>query len=157
MQSASITERIKKKRKQFNLEDTDSSGGSSRISTQSMQRIVEKLKMQQFRSSTAETYFSVWRQFNKFLIQLDYMPAFWEDRAQLFMPYLIDQKGMQSCTVKSYVSAIKKILIINKYDWNDKRILVVSLTRACRLVNDSIRTWLPIHCSLLELILFETE
>ena len=128
-----------------------SSDQSSRISVHSMERIVESLKMKQFRESTAKTYLSIWRQFNKFLILLDFMPQSWEERTQLFMAYLNDQ-GMQSSMVKSYVSAIKKILTIDGYDWNDKHILVTSLTRACRLVNDTIKPHLPIHCSLLELI-----
>ena len=35
--------------------------------------------------------------------------------------------------------------------------LVTSLTRACRLINDRVETRLPIHCSLLEMILFELK
>ena len=121
-----------------------------------MERIVEQLKNKQHRDSTAKTYFSVWRQFNNFIVCLDRKPKFWEDRTTLFIAYLID-RGMQSATVKSYVSAIKKTLIIDGYDWDDKLVLVRSLARACRIVNDSVRTRLPIHCRLLEMILFEVQ
>ena len=72
------------------------------------------------------------------------------------MAYLI-QKGLQSSSIKSYVSAIKKILVSDKYDWQDNRVLVTSLTRACKLVNDSVKTHLPIGRGLLEMILFEVE
>ena len=84
------------------------------------------------------------------------MPILWEDRTSLFMAYLID-KGVQSSTIKSYVSAIKRTLLNDKYKWKDELILLTSLTKACKLVNDSVRTRLPIHCSLLEMILFELQ
>ena len=62
---------------------------------------------------------------------------------------------MQSATVKSYVSGIKRILIDDGYPWDDKKILLGSLTRACRIINDKVYTRLPIQCGLLELMLFE--
>ena len=63
---------------------------------------------------------------------------------------------MQSNTVKSYVSAIKKTLVMDGYRWDDNLVLIRSLSKACRIINDSVKTRLPIHCSLLELLLFET-
>ena len=59
--------------------------------------------------------------------------------------------------VKSYISAIKRLLINDDYDWQDNQVLLASLTRACRLINDHVRARLPIHCGLLELILFEVD
>ena len=70
--------------------------------------------------------------------------------------YLIEN-GMQSTTVKSYVSAIKKTLIMDGYDWNDNLVLVRTLVKACRLINDTVRTRLPIQRRLLEMILFEVQ
>ena len=64
---------------------------------------------------------------------------------------------MQSNTVKSYVSAIKKTLIMDGYNWNDNLVLVRSLANACKIINDTVRTRLPIQCSLLEMILFEIQ
>ena len=133
-----------------------SNSGSSRISTHDMERIVQDLMQKQHRDSTAETYFSVWRQFNKFVIGLDRKPNLWEDRATLFIGYLID-RGMQSTSVKSYVSAIKKTLILDGCAWDDKLVLVRSLAKACKIVNDTVRTRLPIHCRLLEMLLFEIQ
>ena len=89
-------------------------------------------------------------------LKLDHKPELWEDRATLFIGYLIDN-GMQSSTVKSYVSAIKATLILDGYKWNDDLVLVRSLAKACRLVNDTVHTRLPIHCGLLEMILFEVQ
>ena len=121
-----------------------------------MERIVQKLQMTQHRNSTAKTYLSVWRKFNDFVISLDTKPDLWEDRATLFIGYLIES-GVQSTTVKSYVSAIKKTLVMDGYDWNDNLVLVRSLVKACRIINDTVRTRLPIHCGLLEMILFEVQ
>ena len=59
---------------------------------------------------------------------------------------------MQSSSIKSYVSAIKKMLVVDKYDWDDKKVLVTSVTKACKLVNDVAKVWLPIYCSLLNMI-----
>ena len=112
---------------------------SSRISTHSMERIVESLMVKQHRDSTAKNYLSVWRQFHKFVLKLDIKPKLWEDRATLFIGYMIG-KGMQLTTVKSYLSAIKKTLVMDGYDWNDNLVLIHSLARACRIVNDTVRT-----------------
>ena len=57
--------------------------------------------------------------------------------------------------VRSYISAIKQTLIDDGYAWNDNIMLLSSLTRACKLVNDRVKPRFPISYSLLELILFE--
>lgn len=66
---------------------------------------------------------------------LDRKPKLWEDRATLFLGYLTCQ-GKQSTMVKFYVSAIKKTLIMDGYDWNNKLVLVRSLAKAIKIVND---------------------
>ena len=145
------------KKNKFGLEVTHVlSEGSSKVSAHSIRMIIEKLIMHQNRDSTNRTYLCVWRQFNRFLMTLDSMPQSWEDRTTLFVGHLISQ-GKQSATVKSYVSAIKRTLVDDNYSWRDDRILLSSLTRACRVRNDRVRTGLPISCSLLELILFEVQ
>ena len=136
--------------------DNYSSSGSSIILAHSLQLIINKLLGQANRSSTCRSYLNIWRQFNRFVINLDVKPHAWEDRVTLFIGYKIDQ-GMQSSTVKFYVSAIKRILVDDGYDWNDQKVLVESLTRACRIINDRVCTRLPIQCGLLEMILFELQ
>ena len=64
---------------------------------------------------------------------------------------------MKSTTVKSYVSAIKKILVDDGYPWNDQLVLLGSLTKACKIINDKVHTRLPIQCSLLDMLLFELQ
>ena len=110
----------------------------------------------QTRSTTSQTYLRIWRQFNQFLIRLDKRPEKWEDRIHLFIGYKIEQ-GMQSSSVKTYVSAIKKTLITDGYQWEDKSMLLSSLTKACKIINDKLYTRLPISDNLLELILFEIQ
>ena len=72
------------------------------------------------------------------------------------MAHLIN-KGTQSSTIKSYMSAIKRILQDDGYQWTDDRVLFASMTRACKLINDKVRTRLPISSGLLDLILFEIQ
>ena len=67
------------------------------------------------------------------------------------------QKGIQSSTLKSYFSAIKGTLVDDGYNWDSSKVLVSTLTRACRLVNDRVRTRFPIQDKLLEMILFELQ
>ena len=119
--------------------------------------MMERLKHTQMRDSTVKMYYSVWKHFNKFLVNLDFMPKSWEDRATLFVTYLIEYKQTQSSTIKSYISAIKRTLIDDNYDWNDNQVLLTSLTKACHLTNDRVTTRLPITCTMLEFILFELE
>ena len=135
---------------------TNSSSTSSKISTADVQRVIDRLLSNQTRQSTSKTYLRIWRQFNKFIINLDQKPPSWEIRAMLFVGYLAD-KGVKSNSIKSYISAIKRILTDDGYVWQDDKMLLSSLTRACRLINDRVHTRLPIQCSLLELILFEIQ
>ena len=121
-----------------------------------MEHLVQKLLNQQIRKSTIKTYMNIWRQFNNFVISLDVKPDSWEARTTLYIAYLIDN-GKQSASVKSYVSAIKKLLVLDGYKWQDNEVLLNSLTRACRMINDRVHHRLPIYCSFLEMILFEVE
>ena len=121
-----------------------------------MELLVEKLLSQQNRKSTVKTYMNIWRQFNKFVMNLDVIPPTWQARTTLYIAYLIED-GKQSSSIKSYISAIKKLVMMDGYKWKDEDVLLNSLTKACKLLNDKARTRLPIHCSLLEMILFELE
>ena len=121
-----------------------------------MEQLVQRLLNQKNRSSTVKTYLNIWRQFNNFVISLDVAPHSWEARTTLYIAYLIDN-GKQSASIKSYVSAIKKLLVIDGYKWKDEEVLLNSLTKAWRLLNDRVKTRLPIQCGFLEIILFEVE
>ena len=75
-------------------DDSPSTSSTSRISAQEMQNILDSLLMQQTRKSTMKNYVCVWRQFNRFIVNLDIIPKNWEDRASLFIGYLIQVKQM---------------------------------------------------------------
>ena len=90
------------------------------------------------------------------MVSLYVKPKLWEDKTTLFIGFLINN-GMQSSTVKTYVSAIKKTLIIDGYKWDDSLVLVRSLAKACRIINDQVWVRLPIQCGLLEVMLFEVQ
>ena len=80
--------------------------------------------------------------------------ASWEEKTALFGAYLVDN-GVQSATLKSYFSAIKHILKIDGYSWDDNKVLLSALVKSCKLENDLVKTRLPIQKGLLEVLLFE--
>ena len=106
------------------------------------------------RRSTSCNYHAIWTQFNKFLMHLDYRPDDWEHRTAMFCAHLIE-KGNQSVTIRSYMSTIKTVLKADQYDWDDRKIWLNSLTRACKISNDTLHCRLPIQKGFLEMILFE--
>ena len=119
-----------------------------------MEGILERLRCNTTRGSMAANYYAIWKKFNKFLLQLDECPDSWEHRVTLYGAYLVN-RGVQSSTIHSYFSAIKKILTYDQIKYNHDEVMLHILSRSCRLLNDRILTRLPIHLSLLELLLFE--
>ena len=113
-----------------------------------MKGILERLKLRTKRVSTELNYFGIWRKFKDFIIKLDKKPEFWEDRISLYAAYLVD-KGVQSSTLRSYYSAIKSVLKDDGYVVNEDKVLLNTLAKACRLVNDHVITRLPIRIRLL--------
>ena len=99
---------------------------------------------------------SIWRHFNKFIIQLDRKQSMWEDRLVLFGTHLVDI-GTQSSTIKSYFSAIKHILKCDGYQWNNDKTMLTTIMRSCKLINDKVRVRLPISRQLLDIIIFKLE
>ena len=113
---------------------------------------MEMLKLQKYRTSTKENYYGIWKTFNNFFLRLDRKPMSWENRISLFVTFLIKEKR-KSLTIKSYVSAIKAVLSDINMNLNEDRCLINSLTRACRINNDTISIRLPIRKELLNLLL----
>ena len=133
-----------------------SSSATSRISTQEIRNIVDRLKYQKHRNTTKKNYYSIWNIFSKFCLRLDIRPASWEDRIVLFVGYMIEN-GRQSSTVKSYISAMKYVLQEDGFDISLDQYLISSLTRACNLKNDEICTRLLIDKALLHHILDKVQ
>ena len=131
------------------------SSGST-ISTRALEDIIDRLRYNRNRASTKRNYYSVWKQFNEFIVKVDNKPGSWEQRLTSFVGYLIDA-NKKSTTVKSYVSAIKAILFENDLEINEDTFLLGSLTGACKLVNDRVKPRLPIHMDLLWVILKKLE
>ena len=128
---------------------------TSTLSTSYFQTVLERLKGQDVKSSTRNTYHKIWQKFNEFIIRLDYIPKSWERKLALYTTYLITECNIKSSTLKTYISAIKQTLIKDGYCWDDKSLLLNSLTKVCKLHNDHVITRLPIQHGLLDLILFQ--
>ena len=84
------------------------------------------------------------------------MTGSWEEKTALYGAYLVDN-GVQSSTLKSYFSAIKHILKLDGYQWDDNKVLLNALVKGCKLENDVVKTRLPIQKGLLEMLLFEID
>ena len=136
------------------LNGSDLASQSSKVSSHHMKLLLENLKNKGTRDSTRHKYHEIWRSFNKFIISLDVIPNKWEERTVLFCASLVE-RGCQSGTVRSYVSAIKRILVKDGYLWDEKIILFQAITKSCRQLNDRVRSRFPIQIGLFELILFE--
>ena len=135
-----------------NLKHIDYASTSSEISTSEIQTIVDKLKYGDQRLSTKNIYHSVWKHFNEFFIKLDSKPSSWEERLILFVGHLINN-NRKSSTIRSYISAIKAVLAKDGHSLNEDKVLLKSLTRACKLENDTVKTRLPIQKGMLYIIL----
>ena len=135
-----------------NSRSSSSGSSTSRISSAAILQIIDKLKRQSIRSSTQKNYYSIWKVFGKFYLRLDQKPTNWEDRITLFVGYLIDTNH-QSQTVKCYISAIKSVLRDDNIQVDEDKILLSSLTRACRLKNDTLYSRLPIQKGMLRILL----
>ena len=112
--------------------------------------------MESLQNSTQHNYYCMWKTFNEFVIKLDVKPSSWESKLQLFVGYLIN-KGSQSQTVKSYISAIKTILMMENIVLNYDSFLLGAVTKACKFKNDRVRNRLPIHQDLLNIILSQVS
>ena len=128
------------------------SSGSSSISTSAVEGIIDHLKRERKRNSTRTNYYCVWKNFNEFYIKLDRKPESWEERLTLFVGYLVET-NKKATTIRSYISAIKAVLMDDGICLNEDRYLLNSLTRACRFKNNSVRTRLPIRKPLLTLMI----
>ena len=136
---------------------TSSSLPDDRLSTAHLKRVLDRLKNERHCSSTRATYHGVWTNFNEFLIRLDYRPPAWEDKIVLYCAHLIEDRKLQSCTVRSYISALKAVLVNDGCEWNVDRLLLSSLFQACERKNDRLKNRLPIKRGLLEQILFQVQ
>ena len=112
--------------------------------------------MEKHENSTKENYHGIWKNFNRFIIRLDVIPSTWEDRLTLFIGHLADN-GIQSSTIKSYISAIKAVLEYDDHKWDEDKLKINALTKACSLRNDTVKVKLPIQNGFLEQLLFELE
>ena len=129
---------------------------TSSISSQWLNLILEKLKANKNRKSTLNNYHQIWKQLNEFVLKLDVRPANRERPVALFCAYLVD-KGTKSTTIRSYISALKSILVTDGYKWDDSLIIVETIIKACKILNDKVFNRFPIRIGFLEMILFELQ
>ena len=109
-----------------------------------MELILERFKGLKNRDPVKANYLSIWHKFNNFVMKLDVKPKSWEQRTSLYCAQLVD-KGVQSSTIKLYKSAIKCMLVLDNYQWDDNQVLLSVITGACKIINDHVRAQFPIQ------------
>lgn len=114
------------------------------------------IKGMRLRDKTRKMYRNRWIAFNRFLQQFDVMPDTWEERLHIYAAHLIDNKK-QSCTVRTYLTAIKQILRLADIDIQEDKYLLSSMVRACKIKNDHLYIRMPIQLPLLKAILRKTQ
>ena len=139
-----------------NLKRVYTGSDKSTLSLRHLDQILQNLKHNQHCDATSKVYHGIWVKFNKFIIHLDEKPKTWEYSATLYGLYLA-KEGIKSSTLRSYISAIKHKLVADDYDWDDRKMLLSTLTRTCKMINDQIFHRFPIQIRLLELILCKLE
>ena len=120
-----------------------------------MEMRVEKLQTECYRDSTRKSYYGIWKSFNHFILKLDRIPCTWDQRLVLYVAFLIDC-GRKSSTIHSYVSAIKALLLEDGIELSEEQYKLTSLIKTCKLKNDKVQTRLPIHKSMLNILLLTT-
>ena len=118
--------------------------------------IIDKLKLKRIRESTKRNYYTIWKQFNNFYLKLDKKPESWEDRIVLYVGHLIN-KNRQSQTIKSYISALRAILLEDGFELQEDKFLLSALVRACKINNDRIKARFPIRKKMLKKLLEKTK
>ena len=135
---------------------TADESATSKISVDSVRQIMERICNAKHRKTTRKAYIGMWRKFNKFVIRLDKIPPTWEERINLYVAYVAD-KGVKSATIRSYISGIKSVLADDGCILDHNLLKFTALTKGCRLLNDRVKTRLPIKIGLLELLLDKIE
>ena len=74
----------------------------------------------------------------------------------LYVGHLVDQQR-KSTTIKSYISAIRYVLRQDGVELDRNSTLLTSLTKACQLKNDTVKTHLPIQIKLVQLLVKSLE
>ena len=117
---------------------------------------MDRLCNEKHQSTTRKNYYTIWKLFNKFILKLDKKPTTWEDRLSLFVGYLVNNRN-KSTMIRSYVSAIKSVLADVDVKITEDSYLLVSLTRACKLINNKIHIRLPIYRDMLHIIVTDVQ
>ena len=132
------------------------SWSTSSYSTDYIENVIERLRVQSLRDSTRELYHKIWCYFNEFLIKLDRKPESWEDRLILFIGNALDEEK-ESTTLKTYASAIRSVLREDGIELDPNIYALTALTQACKLKNYRVKTRLPIGKNLLRMLLDQFE
>lgn len=106
--------------------------------------VLDKMKGMKHKPATRRKYHRVFTGLANFVWRLDKKPNNWGDRLILYIAWLSEVKKLQSSTLKSYISAIKQVLITEGYEINEDRVVLDSIIKTTKARNDKLLRRLPI-------------
>lgn len=117
----------------------------SSISTDWLEMAFERLKGGDLKPSTRNKYHQIHNNFNKFVGDLTRKPDNWEDKIHLYFTYLAET-GKHENTLKSYLSAIKKVLTTEGESLkNLDNVALASIIKSCKYRNNEVIHRMPIN------------
>lgn len=117
----------------------------------------DKLKGGDILPSTRRKYHQIHTKFNEFVGELTRKPDSWEDKIHLYFTFLAET-GRRENTLKSYLSAIKKVLTVEGESLeNLDNAALASIIKSCKYTNNEVIHRLPINYYMLLSILDATD
>lgn len=119
-------------------------------------RVVEKIKTCKVQESTRMAYHNQWVACNQFLLRFNNLPQDWGDRLVLYATALAED-GKTPATIKTYISGIRQVLLLDKVQFSDRSFELKAIIRASKLVNNHIMVRMPINKKILTVILRQIQ
>lgn len=148
-----IPDYVKRTFEDSTFASSSASSRDSKLSVEFIKKVADGYVSKDIRQTTLNKYVEEWRTFNRFLLNgIDKIPNTWEDRLVVYVTFLVDT-GKQSATIKSYISAIKKMMSFEDINYNHIQAKLKALIKSAKLQNDKVKMRFPINRKMLHAIL----
>lgn len=126
--------------------------GNTTIILKQFWRIVDRIKNHKYQESTRLAYHNQWVACNQFLLRFNNLPEDWGDRLVLYAAALAED-GKAPATIKTYISGIRQVLLLDKVQFTDRSFELKAIVRASKLENNKIYVRMPITKQILKGVL----
>ena len=130
---------------------------SSKVSADYLDSVLETYNLSTTGRLLTKTTLEFGENLINLLLHLTDCPLLGKRKIVYYCTFLIKVCELKSATVRSYVSAIKDVLLAIDYKCDQEKLLLSALMGVCKNENDKAPDCLPIRRPLMEQILFEIE